>query len=172
MGPGWLGVVGRSRFADVARLAEPTSLWVRTPAPFISSAGPKAATGDRTAALTAYGQALRLSRAAGDRGNEAATLNNIGAVYRGRGEPQRALEYFGRALPIRREVGDRTGEVVTRYNVAMIHHAQGSSTEQSPSWSRSSSWTARLATRLAVRHRDAPPRTPGAGELGPGRRSR
>ena len=119
-GPGWLGVVGRSRFADVARLAEPTSLWVRTPAPFISSAGPKAATGDRTAALTAYGQALRLSRAAGDRGNEAATLNNIGGVYRGLGEPQRALEYYGQALPIRRETGDRAGEAVTRYNMAMI----------------------------------------------------
>jgi hypothetical protein len=42
-----------------------------------------------------------------------------------------------------REVGDRAGEAVTRYNMAMIHRAQGSSTGQSPSWSRLSSWTAR-----------------------------
>ena len=61
------------------------------------------------AALAAYGQALRLYRAAGDRGNEAATLSNIGEVYHGLGEPQRALEYFGQALPIRREVGDGPG---------------------------------------------------------------
>ena len=45
----------------------------------------KNATGDRAAALAAYDQALRLYRAAGDRGNEAATLSNIGAVYRGSG---------------------------------------------------------------------------------------
>ena len=64
-------------------------------------------------------------REVGDRAGEAATLNNIGVVYDGLGEPQRALEYFGQALPILREVGDRAGEAVTRYNVAMIHRAQG-----------------------------------------------
>ena len=74
---------------------------MRTPAPFTSSAGPETPPGSRTAALAAYDQALRLYRAAGDRGNEAATLNNIGEVYRGLGEPQRALEYYGQALPIR-----------------------------------------------------------------------
>jgi tetratricopeptide (TPR) repeat protein len=68
---------------------------------------------------------LSLYRAAGDRGNEAAALNNIGEVYRGLGEPQRALEYYRQALPITREVGDRAGEAVTRYNMAMIHRAQG-----------------------------------------------
>jgi hypothetical protein len=41
---------------------------------------------------------------------EAVTLNNIGEVYRGLGEPRRALEYYGQALPIRREVGDRAGK--------------------------------------------------------------
>ena len=61
----------------------------------------------------------------GDRAGEAVTLDNIGAVYRGLGEPQRALEYFGQALPIRREVGDRAGEAETRYNMAMIHRAGG-----------------------------------------------
>ena len=61
----------------------------------------------------------------GDRAGEAVTLNNIGAVHRGLGEPRRALEYYGQALPILREVGDRAVEAVTRYNVAMIHRAQG-----------------------------------------------
>jgi tetratricopeptide (TPR) repeat protein len=83
---------------------------VRTPALFTSSAGPDDATGDRTAALAAYDQALRLYRAAGDRGNEAATLSNIGEVYRGLGEPQRALEYYGQALPIRGRSGTGPGK--------------------------------------------------------------
>ena len=98
---------------------------MRTPALFISSAGPEDATGDRTAALAAYDQALRLYRAAGDRGSEAATLSNIGAVYRGLGERQRALEYFGQALPIRREVGDRAGEAVTLNNIGAVYGGLG-----------------------------------------------
>ena len=82
---------------------------MRTPGPFTSSAGPEKPPGSRTAALAAYDQALRLYRAVGDRGNEAATLNNIGAVYDRLGEPRRALEYYGQALPIRREAGTGPG---------------------------------------------------------------
>jgi tetratricopeptide (TPR) repeat protein len=118
----WLA---RSRFADVARLAELTLTLGEDARAFYQLGWARHATGDRAAALAAYDQALRLYRAAGDRGNEAATLSNIGAVYRGLGEPQRALEYYGQALPIRREVGDRAGEAVTRYNMAMIHRARG-----------------------------------------------
>ena len=81
--------------------------------------------GEPQRALEYYGQALPIRREVGDRAGEAATLNNIGAVYDGLGEPQRALEYYGQALPILREVGDRAGEAVTRYNMAMIHRAQG-----------------------------------------------
>jgi tetratricopeptide (TPR) repeat protein len=118
----WLA---RSRFADVARLAGLTLTLGEDARAFYQLGWARYSTGDRTAALAAYDQALRLYRAAGDRGNEAATLSSIGAVYGGLGERQRALEYFGQALPIRREVGDRAGEAVTRYNLAMIHRAQG-----------------------------------------------
>jgi tetratricopeptide (TPR) repeat protein len=72
-----------------------------------------------------YRQALPIMREVGDRAGEATTLNNIGLVYRGLGEPQRALEYYRQALPTLREVGDRAGEAVTRYNLAIIHRAQG-----------------------------------------------
>ena len=88
---------------------------MRTPALFYQLGWARNITGDRQPpALAAYDQALRLYRAAGDRGNEAATLNNIGGVYRVLGEPRRALEYYGQALPLTREVGDRGGEAVTR----------------------------------------------------------
>jgi tetratricopeptide (TPR) repeat protein len=110
----WLA---RSRFADVARLAELTLTLGEDASASYDLGWARDATGDRAAALAAYEQALHLYRAAGHRGNEAATLSNIGEVYRGLGELQRALGYFGRALAITREVGDRAGEAVTRYNM-------------------------------------------------------
>ena len=72
----WLA---RSRFADVARLAGLTLTLGEDAGAFYQLGWAKDATGDRAAALEHYGQALRLYRAAGDRGGEAATLNNIGA---------------------------------------------------------------------------------------------
>src|ERR1700722_12945863 len=96
----WLA---RSRFADVARLAGLTLTLGEDARALYQLGWAKAATGDPAAALEYYGQALRLYRAAGDRGGESATLNNIGGVYRGRGDRQRALEYYGQALLIARK---------------------------------------------------------------------
>ena len=61
----------------------------------------------------------------GDRGGLAATLNNIGLVYRATGNPTKALEYYEQALPIWEEVGDRYGESITRYNLGMVYRAEG-----------------------------------------------
>jgi tetratricopeptide (TPR) repeat protein len=113
---GWVWLA-RSGFADVARLAGLTLTLGEDARAFYQLGWARDSTGDRAAALAAYDQALRLYRAAGDRGNEAATLSNIGLVYGGLGEPRRALEYYGQALPIRREVGDRAGEAVTLNNI-------------------------------------------------------
>ena len=74
----WLA---RSRFADVARLAGLTLTLGEDASAFYQLGWARYATGDRTAALAAFDQALRLYRAADDRGSEAATLSNIGAVY-------------------------------------------------------------------------------------------
>ncbi len=52
-------------------------------------------------ALGDYAQALDLYQAAGDRGNEAATLNNIGHVLDALGDRQGALDHYHQALPIR-----------------------------------------------------------------------
>ncbi len=59
-------------------------------------------------------EARLLYRAVGDsealrrnRGVEATTLNNIGAVYNALGEKQKALDYYNQALPISRAVGDK-----------------------------------------------------------------
>ena len=61
----WLA---RSRFADAARLAELTLTLGEDARAFYQLGWAKHATGDPAAALAAYGQALRLYRAAGDRG--------------------------------------------------------------------------------------------------------
>ena len=104
----WLA---RSRFADVVRLAELTLSLGPDAGAFYDLGWARRATGSSTAALVAYDDALRLYRAGGDGGNEAATLSNIGGVYAGLGDRRRALEYHGQALPITREVGDRAGDL-------------------------------------------------------------
>ena len=102
----WLA---RSRFADVARLAALTLTLGEDAGALYDLGWARQATGDPAAALAAYDQALRLYRAAGDRGNEAATLSNIGAVYRGLGELQRALAYSGRRCRSRGRPGTGPG---------------------------------------------------------------
>src|SRR5580700_8032471 len=70
-----------SRFADAARLAGLTLTLGEDARALYQLGWAKTATGDPTAALAAFGRALDLYRAAGDRRGEAATLSNIGAVY-------------------------------------------------------------------------------------------
>src|ERR1700733_5992697 len=82
LGGVWLA---RSRFADAARLAGLTLSLGEDARALYQLGWAKDATGDRAAALEYYGHALRLYRAASDRRNGAATLNNIGEVYRGLG---------------------------------------------------------------------------------------
>jgi tetratricopeptide (TPR) repeat protein len=60
-----------------------------------------------------------------DQSLELQTLNNLGEVYRGIGEPQRARELYEQALPIRREVGDRAGEATTLNNLGEVYRGIG-----------------------------------------------
>ena len=59
-----------------------------------TTSAPCTRVGDRQRALDYYQQALPIQREVGDRAGEAATLNNIGLVYDGLGEPERALDYY------------------------------------------------------------------------------
>jgi CHAT domain-containing protein/Tfp pilus assembly protein PilF len=61
----------------------------------------------------------------GDRGGEATTLNNIGAVYDDLGEKQKALDFYNQALPILRAVGDRGGEATTLNNIGAVYDDLG-----------------------------------------------
>lgn len=76
-------------------------------------------------AIEKYEEALKFWRSTGDRGEEAVTLNNIGAVYIDLGEMQKGIEYFNQALPITRAAGNRREEAVTLNNIAVIYNALG-----------------------------------------------
>ena len=80
-------------------------------------------------ALEKWQAARELYRAAGDRGGEATTLNNIGFVYSDLGEKQTALDYYNQALPLSRAVEDRGGEANTLTNMASLQRSQGELTE-------------------------------------------
>ena len=72
-------------------------------------------------AIVKYEEALKLYREAGDRRQEATTLNNIGGVYSDLGEKQKALEYYNQSLPLFRAVGDRGGESATLNNIRGVY---------------------------------------------------
>ena len=64
-------------------------------------------------AVQKFQETLPLWRAAGDRYEEALTLQSIGGVYDALGEKQKALDYYQQALPIERELKDQTAEART-----------------------------------------------------------
>ncbi|WP_262015993.1 tetratricopeptide repeat protein, partial [Micromonospora sp. Mcm103] len=106
-----------SRFADVAALASATLTLGPDAGAFYDRGWARSSTGQPRQALADYQQALTLYREAGHRGNEAATLTNIGLVYDGLGDRQQALTYYQQALPIQRDVGNRAGEATTLTNI-------------------------------------------------------
>jgi len=79
----------------------------------------------RRKSIEKYHEALELFRQAGDRDDEATTLNNIGRVYQSLGEMKKAIEKYDEALPIRRSIGDRNGEAVTLNNIGSVYQSAG-----------------------------------------------
>ena len=76
-------------------------------------------------AIPKFEQAAILYRQAGDKGSEAATLNNIGLIYDDLGEKQEALAYYNQALPLYQAVGDRGGEATTLNNIGYVYDSLG-----------------------------------------------
>ncbi len=79
----------------------------------------------KRSAIVKYEEALKLYRSAGDRLQEAITLNNIGLVYSDLGEKQKALEYYNQSLPLKRALGHRRGESVTLNNIGVVYSELG-----------------------------------------------
>jgi CHAT domain-containing protein/tetratricopeptide (TPR) repeat protein len=79
----------------------------------------------RRKSVEKYYEALELYRRASARSFEAGTLNRIGEVYWGLGEPQKALEKFNEALPISRAISVRKVEAITLKNIGMVYQSLG-----------------------------------------------
>ena len=73
-------------------------------------------------ALTLLEETLATVPSEQDRG---ATLNNIGQIFKARGDYDKALEYSERVLAICREIGDKAGEGTTLNNLSQIFTARG-----------------------------------------------
>src|SRR3954469_23181921 len=84
----------RSRFTDVAALANATLTLGPDAGAFYDLGWAESSTGQPRQALASFEQALHLYRQAGNRASEAATLSNIGAVYDNLGDRQQALTYL------------------------------------------------------------------------------
>ncbi len=72
-------------------------------------------------AIVNWETALTLWRELGDLKMEAMILNNIGAVYRGIGQPKQALAYYQQVLPIARQLREIRGEATTLNNIGLIY---------------------------------------------------
>src|SRR5919197_2029695 len=81
----------------------------------------------RGKAVPLYTEALRLTRAAGDRRAEVMTLANMGTIYNLLGERRRALEYLDQAISIAREISDRQLEATTLSIIGQVYYALGES---------------------------------------------
>jgi len=118
----WTGV---SRFREVRDLCLKTLALGRVPDTLVYLARAKRVLGAVEEALRLYLEALKMYEEAGDRAGLAATLNNIGLVYDGTGQPAQALEYYRKALTIREEVGDRAGLATTLNNIGLVYNRTG-----------------------------------------------
>ena len=81
--------------------------------------------GDYPAAETWFATALELARVGGDRGAEAAALNNLGGVALSQGDHRRAADLFGQSLEACRALGDRWREAAALSNLGAVAHYLG-----------------------------------------------
>jgi len=77
-----------------------------------------------------YLRALETFRKNGDRGGEAASLNNLGNIAETRGDLAEAERLHRESLAIKREIGDRGGEANSLINLAVVAQSRGDGDEQ------------------------------------------
>jgi predicted ATPase/class 3 adenylate cyclase len=85
--------------------------------------------GDYAAAGSWFEIALARARTSGDRGAEAAALNNLGSVSLAVGNHRRAADLYTQSLVASRSLGDRRREAATLSNLGAVAHYLGE-TEQ------------------------------------------
>ena len=75
-------------------------------------------------ALTYLQQSLSICQQIGNKEGEGATLNNIGQIYRARGDYKTALTYLQQSLTIQQQIGDKSGEATSLHNIGATYLEQ------------------------------------------------
>jgi tetratricopeptide (TPR) repeat protein len=90
--------------------------------------------GDYAAAGSWFETALARARASGDRGAEAAALNNLGSVSLTVGNHRRAADLYTQSLAVSRSLGDRRREAATLSNMGAVAHYLGETAQAEASY--------------------------------------
>ena len=116
---GWVWLA-RSRFADAARLAGLTLTLGENALALYQLGWAKTATGNPSAALAAYGQALPILQEVGDRAGQAVTRYNVAMIHRAEGELGRAVAELEEVVELDRQVSHPDLQVDTE----MLHRVR------------------------------------------------
>lgn len=122
----WIGLAAILLMVSCSRAPAPTPEQVE--AAIASAREANVQHGPREA-LPLFEEALRLSRAAGDRRNEAIVLGNLGVCYKNLGDYDRALQFHEESLARKRRLGDREQIGRTLSNIGQVRWLQGRYTE-------------------------------------------
>jgi tetratricopeptide (TPR) repeat protein len=83
------------------------------------------ALGEKRKTLEYYEAALPLYQAVGDRGGEAATLNNMAVIYFHEGNLERAAEIFQQIIEVTQTIGAVAEEALFLVNIAVVYQRMG-----------------------------------------------
>ncbi|KPK76732.1 MAG: hypothetical protein AMJ89_03625, partial [candidate division Zixibacteria bacterium SM23_73] len=65
----------------------------------------------------------------GDEHGMAKTFNNLGLVYKAKGEWDKAIEFYNNSLKIKEKIGDEHGMARTKANIGILYKEQGKKDE-------------------------------------------
>lgn len=85
----------------------------------------QASTTSPDSAIASFQEAYSIFTALDDVKNKAKTLNNIGNVYRRKGEFNRAIDYFKRSADLSEAAGDSLSVAINRNNVGVLYKEMG-----------------------------------------------
>ena len=72
-------------------------------------------------AITYFEKSIGLQEEVGDKITLAASLNNIGYIYKVQGDIIKGLTYYHNRLKIYDEIGDKKGEAISLTNIGVIY---------------------------------------------------
>ncbi len=108
------------------------------------------ALGEYTSACKVYEEVLAEFQAAGDRGNVATALHQLGILHDLQGEYPQARQRYEESLAIEQELGRRAGVASSLHELGMLHQQQGEYPQARQRYEESLAITKELGDRVGV----------------------